>query len=145
MNQAIYQRVLALLQDDDVWLGITDDAAATLTREEGARMIANLTTFSGRDDLVFLLVQRNAICVEFHTIAGKTCRGKDLIAGTQEMIDYLFKQGIEKVFTLVPATNRAAKIICRKGGMVEEGVLTKSIKRNNELVDQHIYSYIKGE
>lgn len=135
-----------IFQDDDVWRSISDDGSAEIDRALAAQaMMDSGMLFSPRPDVYFFLVPRNTLMVEFHTIAAKSCRGADLLRAVEKLQGFAAEQGIRKLTTLVPTTNRAARLMCRRAGMAEEGCLKKSLLRQKVLLDQLVYSFTEGD
>lgn len=77
-----------------------------------------------------------------------TCVHPDKRRGTTEygrmVLDYMFEETeCEKVVTFIPRYNLPAVFAARAVGFVEEGLITKSFKKNGKLVDQRVYGYTK--
>jgi hypothetical protein len=67
--------------------------------------------------------------------------GTNPIRATRECIKWLFENNkdIKKLTAFVPSYRRDVKMFCIATGYKVEGLLTKSFKRNGELLDQTIY------
>jgi RimJ/RimL family protein N-acetyltransferase len=51
----------------------------------------------------------------------------------------------QKIITNIPSFNRPAKLLALKCGMKQEGLITKTFMKNNQIYDVHLMGITKEE
>lgn len=88
---------------------------------------------------LFMLTMRTMTLFEVHTMILPEGRGGGAIEATREAARWMFKNtSCEKIVTYVPKFNRKARIFAKIVGMKDEGICTKSFRKNGILHDQWV-------
>lgn len=127
----------------DVYPHICDDHADPDHTQLGAAMLMNKMVWMVQPSqhVLLMAVPVSLTLYEVHTMIEPEGRGKQAILDVRKAAKWFFENPdnkCEKIFTLVPVMNRAAKIFAKKVGMVEQGTFTKSFKKDGLLHDQLI-------
>ena len=87
----------------------------------------------------------NSTTYEIHTCVLPPFRGKAAIHAAKDAGDWMFENTqCRKVVTLVPEDNRAALLYALATGMEKEGLVTNSILKDGDLLDQTLLGIGKG-
>lgn len=88
---------------------------------------------------LFMLTMRTMTLFEVHTMILSEGRGRGAIEATREAAQWIFENtNCEKIVTYVPKFNRKARIFAKMVGMKDEGICTKSFRKNGTLHDQWV-------
>ena len=86
---------------------------------------------------LFMLTMRTFTLFEVHTMILKEGRGKNAVENTIKTAKWMFENSTcEKIITYIPKFNKSARLFAKFAGMKDEGVCTKSFKKNGILHDQ---------
>ena len=106
----------------------------------------NIWMLHPAEHVLFMLVPRTLTIYETHTMIEPEGRGRQAVKDTLKAAKWFFDNNptCEKVITYVPFFNKQARLFARLVGMKDEGVCTKSFKKDGELIDQWVLGLEKG-
>jgi len=91
--------------------------------------------------VLLMLVPLTLVLYDVHTMIKPKGRGIQAVHDVRRAAKWFFEDHAnvcEKICTFVPEFNKPAKVFARKVGMIEQGVMTKSFRKNGILHDQTI-------
>lgn len=95
---------------------------------------------------LFMVHQHNGVMFEIHTCLLPSAWGERALEAGRAVLRWVFDNTpCEKLITFVPKYNRLAKKFALACGLVEEGVVSSSYKKNGRLLDQHLLGIEKGK
>ena len=132
----------SIMLHPDVLESIKDDHSEAMNFDQLAEMVLRspqTIMLHPADGILFMLTPRTLTLFEVHTMIVPKARGIKAVEATKRATQWVFANTpCEKIITYVPEFNRPAKIFAKKMGMVDEGICTKSFKRNGKLIDQWV-------
>lgn len=103
-------------------------------------MQPNIWMLHPAEHVLFMLVPRTLTVYEVHTMIEPEGRGRQGVRDTKKAGKWFFENNstCEKVITYVPFFNPQARLFAKLVGLKDEGVCTRSFKKDGELVDQWV-------
>lgn len=103
-------------------------------------MQKNLWLLHPAEHVLFMLAPLTMTLYEVHTMIEPEGRGRQAVKDTRKAAVWFFNMNptCEKVITYVPFFNKQARVFARLVGMKDEGVCTKSFKKDGVLHDQWV-------
>ena len=141
LTQKDFKIANRIIHHPDVYPMITDDYVDPSNNQTGLMFLQQPTIWvlHPNEHMLLILIPRTSTVFELHTMVEPEGRGKQALVDIRRAAHYLFNNTTcEKVVTYVPFYNRAARLFALKGGMKDEGICTKSIRKNGELHDQWV-------
>lgn len=132
----------------DMWYWLGDDNTPPLESIDITPLISSPAFFFLIPGVtgVFMFHQWNSITFEMHSAVLPEYRGKCAMEGARLAGMWMFgNTPCRKIVTLVPKTNVRAMYLARRGGMKQEGIITKSFLKDGKYVDQYLYGICKEE
>ena len=132
-----------IMQHPEIYPYITDDHADPDHTELGAFIVQNrqIWMVQPSEHVLLMAVPITLTMYEIHTMIEPEGRGIQAVYDVRKAAKWFFENGGndgQKVYTLIPELNKAARIFAKKVGMIKQGVLTKSFLKNGKLHDQLI-------
>lgn len=94
----------------------------------------------------YLLHMVNAITYEIHTCLLPSAYGKKARDAAKDVLNWMVENtNCEKIITHVPEFNRLALRYAKKAGLMEEGIIRKSFKKNGKVYDQVLLGITREE
>lgn len=132
----------------DMWRWLGDDNTPPLA-SINLQILLDSTVFSILipDKIGFFMFHPwNSTTFEMHSAVLPAYRGKPAMEGARLAGHWMFDNTTcRKIVTLVPRSNIRAKFLARKGGMHEEGMITRSFLKDGQMIDQYLYGICKEE
>lgn len=135
-----------IIHHPEVYPDMCDDYADPAHTQLGRYLLMeeNLYLLHPNDNTVFCFAPRTLVLFEVHTMIEPEGRGHQAVKAARDALHWIFTNTTcEKVITYVPFFNRKARVFARKVGLVDEGVCTKSFKKDGELIDQWVLAIEK--
>lgn len=143
------KRVKRIMFDKDIVDVMSDDHAVEFAKNAGKYFEINtcktllgvptIYLLSPNEYTLFMVTMRTFTLFEVHTMILKKGRGAKAISETRKAAEWIFNNTTcEKVITYIPTFNRSARVFAKIVGMRDEGVCTKSFKKNGILHDQWV-------
>jgi len=130
----------------DIWKAVSDDNTPDIEVVDFTPLLSAPTVFFLIPDAigVFFYHPWNSTTYEMHSAVLPEHRGKGAMEGARLAGMWMFDNTpCQKIVTLVPVINIRARFLARRGGMVEEGRVTRSFLKDGVLVDQRLYAITK--
>lgn len=145
MDDAIF--VNKVFSHPAVWPFITDDHAKEEHRFiSGTLSLSNPLAYllSPNEFTVFMLLPRSLTTYEVHTAILPEGRGRMAVEAGKAAARWMFEHTTcEKLVGDVAADQKAMLLYSRLVGFKREGICTKSIRRNGQLLDQVMFGLEK--
>ena len=136
-----YELVNRIMSHPKIYPMMIDDHADPDHKELGSFLLMQPTIWMlhPADHILFMGVPRTMTVYECHTMIEPEGRGKSAIQSGIDAARYLFENSTcEKIITYVPFFNKRARIFAKVVGFKDEGVCTRSFKKDNILHDQWV-------
>jgi hypothetical protein len=130
-----------IIHHPEVYPDMCDDYADPAHTQLGRYLLQQETLYLLHPNAytIFCFAPRTLTLFEVHTMIEPAGRGAEAVFAAREALKWLFENTTcAKVITYVPFFNRKARIFARKVGLVDEGVCTKSFKKDGTLHDQWV-------
>jgi hypothetical protein len=141
--------VNSIIRHPDVYPWVSDDNSPPPEQNTLAQMLLgceSVFVLSSNEFTIFVFIPLNSIHFELHTLVLPEGRGKIAIASAKEAGKWIIENTpCQKMKTMVPVFNRAAKWMSRKLGFKYEGTETKSFLKNGILYDQESFGITRKE
>lgn len=140
--------IMGVYNHPDMWCWLGDDNTPPIDAGNIAALLATpVVTFLIPDSIgFFMFFPWNSITFEMHSAVLPEHRGKAAMEGARLAGVWMFENTpCRKIVTLVPRNNVRARFLARKGGMKEEGTITRSFLKNGQFIDQYLYGICKEE
>lgn len=138
--------ILSVYHTDTIWQDSSDDNTPPLTKEMLITFISSgYAVLLIPDDIgVFTFHPWNSITYAMHSAVLPKYRGVKALDGARQAGFWMFENTLcQKIVTLVPANNYKARALAHAGGMLKEGIITKSLLKKGERIDQYLYGITK--
>lgn len=150
------RKVARIMFHPDILEVMSDDHATDHMKDAGpyfeintAKTLLGIPSFyflSPNEHTLFMVTSKTLTLFEVHTMILPEGRGVLAIEATKKAAEWLFNStSCEKVVTYIPLFNKAARIFAKKAGMLDEGICTKSFKKDGVLHDQWVLGLEKEQ
>ena len=131
-----------IIHHPEVYPMISDDHSDPSHTQLGTFFLMNPAVWlvHPSEHVLLVTIPRSNTVHEVHTMIEPEGRGRQAIKDVRRAAKWYFENEgkCEKIITYVPFYNKQAYIFAKLVGMKDEGVCTKSIRKNGELVDQWV-------
>jgi len=131
-----------IIHHPDIYPWITDDYADPTHTQLGTFFLMQPIVWlvHPSEHVLLMTVPRTRTLHEVHTMIEPEGRGKQAIKDVRAAAKWYFENEgrCEKIITYVPFHNKQAYSFARIVGMKDEGICTKSFKKNGVLIDQWV-------
>ena len=142
LTQQDYAIANRIIHHRDIYPMITDDYADPNHTQLGTFFLTQPTIWlvHPSEHVLLMTVPRTMVVHEVHTMIEPEGRGKQAVKDVQAAAKWYFENEgrCEKIITYVPFHNKPAYSFAKIVGMKDEGVCTKSFKKNGVLLDQWV-------
>jgi len=98
------------------------------------------------DSALFMLHPLNSVCYQVHASVLPEGRGAAAVTACMSGVRWMWENSpAQKIIGIFPESNRKAYALCKRVGMVVEGLLAKSYQKHGKLIDQVIMGLCREE
>lgn len=131
-----------------IWPHIHDDTASLddfTPAEPINEWIMYLGVFDDEYCGFFLVVRKNSITYEIHTVLEKWCRGQRAIDAAKAVVEWVFDNtDCQRLVTEIPDGNAPAERLAINAGLSQYGLNEHSFKIDNVIKSVKLYGITKG-
>lgn len=131
-----------------IWPHIHDDTTSSddfVPAEPVDGWIMYLGVFDDDYCGFFLVVRKNSITYEIHTVLEKWCRGSRAIQAAKAVVEWIFDNtDCQRLVTEIPEGNIPAERLAINAGLSQYGLNEHSFKLDNVVKSVKLYGITKG-